>query len=331
MDKSCSLILSAARLLSEKEGALMKGNSLIILHQIIIMFLLMGAGSVLYRLGIIDGNGSAQCSGILTKLVSPCVIINSFQRAFEPELGRTLVWQFLFSLLGFGIMIVLSGLVFREKRFANAPDLRMCTVFTNSGFMAIPLVSAMFGSMGVFLSTVNIAASTILVWTWGVCNLSGGKGKISLSKIFVNPGTIGFCIGLFCFLTPFKLPSIPAEAVSFVADLNTPLAMIVLGCFLAQSGIKACLMDKQLYFLSLTRLVLFPLVLVPVMLSAPVDLTAKVCLMIGFAAPAAVLAAMFAQMHHTDYLYATKIVAHSTLLSAVTMPLVIALFTVLAA
>lgn len=57
MDKSCSLILSAARLLSEKEGALMKGNSLIILHQIIIMFLLMGAGSVLYRLGIIDDNG----------------------------------------------------------------------------------------------------------------------------------------------------------------------------------------------------------------------------------------------------------------------------------
>lgn len=305
-------------------------NSLIILHQILIMFLLMAAGYVLYRLGVIDNTGSAQCSGILTRLVSPCVMIHSFQRDFEPELGRTLVWLFLFSLLGFGICIVLSGLMFRQKRFVNAPDLRMCTVFTNNGFMAIPLVSAMFGQMGVFLSTVNIAASTILVWTWGVRTLSGGQGKVSLSKIFVNPGTIGFCIGLFCFLSPLKLPAIPAQAVAFVADLNTPLAMIVLGCFLAQSDLKTCLLDRKLYVLSLTRLVLFPLALLPVLLLAPVGLTAKVCLMIGFSAPSAVLAAMFAQMLHTDYLYATKIVAHSTLLSVVTMPLVIALFTVLA-
>lgn len=305
-------------------------NSMIILRQIIIMFLLMGAGYVLYRLHIVDNEGSAQCSGILAKLVSPCVIINSFQREFEPELGMTLLWQFVFSVLLFGVMIVLSGLLFRDSRHENAPDLRMCTVFTNNGFMAIPLVTAMFGTMGVFLTTGNIAASTIIVWTWGVKTLSGGKGKISLSKIFVNPGTIGFCIGLFCFLTPFKLPSIPAEAVSFISDLNTPLAMIVLGCFLAQSDLKSCFLDKKLYFLSFTRLVLFPLVCLPILCLAPIDLTAKLCLMIGFAAPSAVLAAMFAQIYHSDYLYATKIVAQSTLLSVITMPLMIALMTAVA-
>ncbi len=308
----------------------MIGNSLIVLRQIIIMFLLMGAGYMLYRLGVVDNYGSAQCSGILTKLVSPCVIINSFQRAFEPELGRVLVWQFLFSLFGFGICILLSLLLFRQVRFPNAPDLRMCTVFTNNGFMAIPLVSAMFGQLGVFLSTVNIAASTILIWTWGAKNLSGGNGRISISKIFINPGTVGFCIGLFCFLSPLKLPAIPAEAVGFIADLNTPLAMIVLGCFLAQSDLKICFLDKNLYYLSFVRLVLFPVLLIPLLLLAPVDLTAKICLMIGFSAPSAVLAAMFAQMHKTDYLYATKIVAQSTLLSAVTMPFIIALFTAFA-
>lgn len=307
------------------------GNSFIVLRQIIIMFLLMGTGYTLYRLGVVDNHGSAQCSGILTKLVSPCVIINSFQRAFEPELGRTLIWQFLFSILGFGVCILLSSILFRQPRYPNAPDLRMCTVFTNNGFMAIPLVTAMFGPLGVFLSTVNIAASTILIWTWGAKTLSGSKSTVSLSKVFVNPGTIGFFIGLFCFLTPFKLPSVSAEAVGFISDLNTPLAMIVLGCFLAQSDLKTCFMDKKLYFISFIRLVLFPLLLIPLLLSAPVDLTAKICLMIGFSAPSAVLAAMFAQMHKTDYLYATKIVAQSTLLSAVTMPLIIALFTALAA
>lgn len=305
-------------------------NSLIILRQIVIMFLLMGAGYILYYLGVIDNNGSSQCSGILTKLVSPCVIINSFQREFEPELGRTLLWQFLFSLLGFAVCILIGYLLFRPQKFENAPDLRMCTVFTNNGFMAIPLVTVMFGSLGVFLSTVNIAASTILIWTWGVKNLSGKGSRINLSKIFINPGTIAFCIGLFCFLTPFKLPAIPAEAVGFISDLNTPLAMLVLGCFLAQSKVKTCLLDKKLYFLSFVRLVLMPLILIPILLLAPVDLTAKICLMIGFSAPSAVLAAMFAQMHHTDYLYSTKIVAQTTLLSAVTMPLVIALFTTLA-
>lgn len=305
-------------------------NSLIILRQIVIMFLLMGAGYILYRLGVIDHTGSSQCSGILTKLVSPCVIINSFQRAFEPELGRALLWQFLFSLLGFGVCILASTLLFRPQN-KSAPDMRMCAVFTNNGFMAIPLVTAMFGSLGVFFSTVNIAASTILIWTWGVKTLSGRDSKISLSRIFINPGTIAFCIGLLCFLTPFKLPAVPAEAVGYISDLNTPLAMLVLGCFLAESDLKSCFLDKRLYFVSFVRLVLFPLLLIPVLLLAPVDLTAKLCLMIGFAAPSAVLAAMFAQMYHTDYLYATKIVAQTTLLSALTMPLIIALFTAFAA
>jgi hypothetical protein len=106
--------------------------------------------------------------------------------------------------------------------------------------------------------------------------------------------------------------------------------MIVLGCFLAQSDLKICFLDKKLYYLSFVRLVLFPVLLIPLLLLAPVDLTAKICLMIGFSAPSAVLAAMFAQMHKTDYLYATKIVAQSTLLSAVTMPFIIALFTAFA-
>ena len=52
---------------------------------------------------------------------------------------------------------------------------RFSSVYSNCGFMGIPLVNAMFGSEGVFYLTAFITVFNILAWTHGIIIISGEK------------------------------------------------------------------------------------------------------------------------------------------------------------
>ena len=185
-------------------------NIQILVSQIIVMFLLIGVGAFCYRKKYINDDGAGQLSFILTRIVAPCVVIDSFQREFDPALGKAL--------------IISSHLVFRKNgSHANFADKRFCVVFTNCGFMGLPLLDALYGSEGLFLGSAFIMVNNLLLWTYGVGQLSRDVPRAErLRNTFINPGVISNLIGLFCFLTPFKLPVVPATAVSYLASLNTP-------------------------------------------------------------------------------------------------------------
>ena len=85
----------------------------------------------------------------------------------------------------------------------------------------------------------------------------------------INPGTVSLVIGLIFFLTPLNLPEIPATCVSYLASLNTPVAMIILGAFLAQCDLRSCFRDKQVYFVTALRLLILPLITLVIFLLLP--------------------------------------------------------------
>ncbi len=68
-----------------------------IVTQIFIMFLLMLAGHLLYRRRIIDSQGSQQLSSLLLNIVTPAVLITSFQRPFDPGEAKMLATAFFFA------------------------------------------------------------------------------------------------------------------------------------------------------------------------------------------------------------------------------------------
>lgn len=99
----------------------------------------------------------------------------------------------------------------------------MCVVFTNCGFMALPLLDALYGSHGLFLGSAFIAVNNILLWSYGITQLSHETSRSQkIRNALINPGTISVVIGLIFFLTPLDLPAIPATCVSYLASLNTP-------------------------------------------------------------------------------------------------------------
>lgn len=300
-------------------------NSLIVLAQIAVMFLIMILGFYVFRKGMLDNETIKRLSGFLNRYVMPCAVIRSFQRPFDAELARTFGLTMICAMLTFVIAIAIANAVYRPSGAANYADRRVCIILTNDGFMALPLLAAMFGPTGVFLGAAHICCMTVVLWTYGVKQLSHGREKMTLrNAVLHNPGVIAAVLGLLLFVSPVKLPAVAFTAVDLVGDLNTPLAMICLGCFIAQVDLKACFFDRALWVLSGLRLLVIPVLVMVPLLFVPLDPTAKLCLMVGVSAPSAIACAMFSQVHGADFLFSTRAITLTTILSIVTLPGMIA-------
>ena len=291
-----------------------------IVTQIFIMFLLMLVGHLLYRRRIIDSQGSQQLSSLLLNIVTPAVFITSFQRPFDPGEAKMLATAFFFAILSYVPAILLARLLYGRSPAPYAKDAQMCLIFSNNGFMALPLLEALLGSTGVFLGSVGIVTGTVIAWTYGARMLSG-ESRVNFKKILLNPGTLALIGGLLLFFSPWKLPMPVFRAVEYLGSLNTPLAMLVLGIYLSQSHVLACLKDKTVYLLSVLKLAVIPLLAMALLYLLGASELVATALLIGTAAPSGVISAMMAQMFGTDHLFSTRIIAVTTLFSAVTMPL----------
>ena len=293
----------------------MLDNSLIVFQQIFIMLLLMLVGYFLFRKGTLDNTMTKKLSTLLNTYVGPCCIVEAFQREFDGEMAGTLGISFLAAGLILGISMVIANLVVSK----NLPDRRVCIVLTNNGFMAIPLLTAMFGTTGVFLGSGHIVAMAIVQWTYAVGQLDRNY-RLSVKKVLLTPGVLASLFGLLLFVSPVKLPGPVFSAVGLLADLNTPLAMLILGAYLAQINLKQMFLDKAVWKTTCLRMLLIPALTVGILLLLPVSDMAKLVLMVAVAAPTGISCAMFAQMFDTDYLFATRVVGLTTLLSLVLMP-----------
>ena len=192
--------------------------------------------------------------------------------------------------------------------------------------MGLPLIQALLGSEAVIYSAPFIALLNFLQWTYGVSVLTGQKGGLTLRKTVTNPILLSLAAGLACFYLRITLPGVLSTTVSSVAAMNSPAAMIILGVYLAQTDLRSLFTAPRLYANAAVRLLLIPGLTLALFGLLPASLReARLALLIAASAPVGANVAVYAQLNHLDYTYASKSVCLSTLLSIGTLPLVIAL------
>jgi hypothetical protein len=152
------------------------------------------------------------------------------------------------------------------------------------------------------------------------------KSAISLKKIPTNPIVISFVVGMLLFFMPVTLPEVLSSVVGTLASMNGPLAMIVLGAYLAQIPFKALVTDKLTYLCTMVRLLIIPVVTIPVLFLLPDSFsTIRLAVLLAAAAPVGANVAIFAQIYGKEYTDAVKDVCLSTICSIITMPLIVGL------
>lgn len=297
--------------------------------QVLILFILMGFGFVGNKTKLINEAGSKVMSDIVMYFVTPCLIINSFSTMpFDMEHLEGLVICLVAFFLIMAASILLVHIIFRGKNEQKTRVLRFAVVFSNTGYMGIPLQEAVLGDEGVFYGSVCVAMFNILVWTYGIVCSSGSVRSMSVKKLVLNPGIIGVTVGLIVFL--FSIPVAQyappiSKTLEFMAGLNTPVAMMVIGFNLAGSNILAALKDKSVYIVSFLRLIAVPLASLFILVLCGIKGTILVSLVIAASAPVAAVTTVFAIKFENDVKTSVNLVAITTVLSIITMSAIVAL------
>jgi predicted permease len=221
------------------------------------------------------------------------------------------------------IAIVLSKIFIRSKEDDKRVIFRFGVVFSNCGFMALPLLEALLGSDGVFYGAAYVAVFNVCVWTYGIFLMDRDCKKISFKKAFLNPGVLPVIVGLIFFFTGIKLPEIGLSPMKYLAALNTPVPMLIIGYNIAGLNISKALKDVDEYKMLLLRLIVTPLITFGILYALGIRENLLVSCVVSASAPVAATGTMFSVKYKRDAVLSAETVAISTLLSVLTMTLVV--------
>jgi len=273
------------------------------------------------------------------------LIIAGFS-AVDPtkEILLRMLAVFLLAVISHLMFYGIGRLCFRRADEAKKRVLIFSTVFTNAGYMGIPLLVALFGTTHpevAIYGSVYVTVFNLFLWSLGAFLYTENKEYISIKKMVINPATIATFAGLII----FALAAIPTVNEHFILPivrnpngivtplLNNfkgmvaPLSMVIIGLRLTELKLGRALKDKYLYLNIAVSLFIVPtatfLVLKAISLLGIYydELTASV-LMISASAPAATATSMFAEKFDGDSVYSGLIVSITSILCVVTMPLV---------
>lgn len=290
----------------------------VVAGSVVSLFLMMAVGFVLTRRGILEQSALSQLSQLLLKVVAPCIVISSLQTDFSPELLTRIGMTLLALVLLYAAYALLVRFLFSKQPEDSRCSLRFGVMFGNVGFMGLPLATAALGQEAVIYCAVNLALFNAANWTYGV-HLMGQP--VSPRRALLNPGVLGALAGCALFLLRIRLPGPVLSAVEYMGDLNTPLAMVVIGGQMAAADLPATFRNRKLYWAAALKLIVIPLLSLLLLLPFRSDGMLFLTLAILAGCPTAGATSMFAQLFQKDTATAAQLVTLSTLLSVVTLPL----------
>ncbi len=303
--------------------------------QVGVLFALMVVGFLCNRRKLLNAVAIKGITELLVLIVTPCVIVHSFiQQKFAPSLLGDLGWALAMSVFAHAVGAAIAFVCLRAATSAAPPEgrdagrvgvLRFAVIFSNAGFMGIPLEYALLGADGVFFGAMYVVVFNLVCWSLGVAVMCRGMKNVGLRALFVNAGTVGVALGLPFFLFSLKLPEVLGQPVEMLADLNTPLAMIMVGWYLAETDFRPVLRCGAAYGVAALRLVAVPLVVIAALVGVracvpTLNPVMAVAISTAAAAPTAALTTVIAARYDKDVSTATSLVSGTTLLSILTMP-----------
>ncbi|NLK96503.1 AEC family transporter [Defluviitalea saccharophila] len=300
-------------------------EALLVGRQVLLIFLYVLIGIFCVKKKIITSESGKEFSKFIVTVIMVCLIIKSYIRPMETEHLLGIVLAIALAALFHIIAIIASTFLIKEREDVRYRIERMGIVYSNCGFMGIPLIYAAVGDIGIFYAVAYISIFNIVLWSHGVMMLSGEK-KFNIKSVLINPALIAFTIGFIIYTTQIPIPNMIVDTLGSIADMNTPLAMITTGVFLANIDLKSTFANKRIYYVTALRLIILPMIMLTLIkvlgVSSWMSGASNVVManVIGCACPAAASITLFPVKYGMDGEYGAQIIAVSTLLSIISIP-----------
>lgn len=295
------------------------------------LFFLLVLGYVLNKKKILDSHTNSGMSALLVNATNPALILSSLsatEAATKGEVSRLL-------LFGVGWYIFLPIMAFVMVRLlriqpAKRGTAQLLLIFSNTGFMAIPVLQTLYGDIAVFYSNILNLPFNFLLYSYGVFLLTRDKGRSSGDSIswrqFLNPGIVASAIALIIYFCGLRLPVMLNEAFSFLGGVTPPLSMVILGSVLAEYPLSSMFKDLRINLMLLLKQLLLPML---AMLLGGLVFTNSVItgiITLTFAMPCASMAVILSKEYQGDTMTASVSVVFTTAISLITIPVIFLLF-----
>lgn len=295
------------------------------------LFLLLVAGYISRKTGIINDVASKNLSKLIVQLGQPMLIIGSLlsveYSAENLRQGLTII------ACGFLTHFILATLALLFCRPIRDLDERKITefscVFGNCGFIGFPILKALFGNIGLFWGAFFVISFHLTLWTWGISIYARKRPDIKLTpkKIILNFGTVPCLIGIFLYVSQaipgVTIPLFVRDCMTYLSNLCTPVTMLITGSLLATRTPKQIFGSKNIYYLCALKMLLFPIIVL--LLTRLIGLPTEIVMLLTVMAamPSAAMVSMLSELHDVNPGYASQAVGTTTLLSTLTLPLVL--------
>lgn len=296
-------------------------------QQVLILYLIVAVGFAADKLKVFKQTTAKLSNDLLFYIITPCVIIQSFMNmTFDVKTVKSLGIAFL-CMAGTLTMGMLISIPVFNKSGDNKAIFKYAVNYGNMGYMALPLCQAMLGNEGVFYCSAGVVAFNIFSFTHGIWVMTKSKGNSSFDfkKLLFNPGVISVLIGMPFFIFDINLPQVFDTAIGHVSNLNTPLAMLFFGTYIANTDLKNMFKLKENYLVALLKLLVLPAIMLGIYKLVGVSGTLLSACMISASVPSANNTVMFSAKYGKDTGVASQVVAFNSGLSVLTIPLMVAL------
>ena len=291
---------------------------------IIIIILLIAIGFLLSKIKIINKDGAKFLSNLILSVALPVAFFNSFPNEFNFDDFKLFLWGLGGGIFILTLLILLSQVLFAKKIInKDNHEYKFAFAFNNTSFIGYPIVSMAYGADGLIAYAGFMLPWVIALFTYGVSLFKKDYDVEDTLKAFINPNVIGIIFGAIFFILGINLPLILDSTVNLMASLTTPLALFCIGFMLHQTKILDLIKRWQVLFVCLLQLIIPPIFtfLLLTLIGAPAIVISVLTLM--QALPTAATLGLFAQKNNDSNSEAGEIVTLSTLLSAITVPILI--------
>lgn len=294
--------------------------------QMLALVIMIGAGYVVTRRNLLDDHTATRLSPLIVQLFNPMLVLSSAADAAGEIPLSVLATVALVATGMFATFIVVGmGLTPFFSRDAQQRKLfQLMFVFSNLGFIGIPVVSSILGPEYVVYVTEFLVIYNLIFYTYGVALMEGRFSLASLRSM-CNFGNAITLLSLVVLVLGLQLPHFLSTAVSYLGAAASPLALVLVGHSLARASLRDLLTDRTLYLFSVLKLLLLPAAMLVILRLLPLDATLIPLFLVMFGMPVGNMPLMLGTQKGIDCTVCSAGIILSTLLCVVTIPVLMAL------
>lgn len=312
------------------------GSAIVIFQQMMVLFGMMLVGFFCYKWDWIDDHSYGKLSKIVVNILNPLLVIDGVLGKSRDGSFHNLLTNLVMVILYFVFLIIISIPVVKiirpEKE--NVGVYRLMMIFSNVGFMGIPVISALYGSDVIIYIVFYMLGYNFLLYTYGIIlarssakpayaenHNSNGSFKENL-KAIINPGTIAGIIAIILFVCKIQVAAPMTSFIKYLSQCVVPFSMILIGASMAQQELKTIFKDVRMYWFLLIRLILIPVIMALCVRNLSIDSQILGVFILMLAMPVGSIVVLVAMEQGADSACCTRGSVISTLLSIITIPII---------